>query len=280
MRRICYVHIPKLANKAVFIYHTAQGVDMLRIIINGCFGRMGKAVAALASQRKDCGIVAGIDPKEDASADFPVYKSLENCNVPADAVIDFSFPGALKTLLPQAGAKKIPVVIATTGLGEEEQDLIKKFSAEIPILYSANMSLGINLLKDLVKKAASVLGPGFDIEIDEKHHRMKKDSPSGTALLLFNAINEAADSPYKPVFGRESKDQLRTDGEIGIHALRGGTIVGEHDVIFAGTEELVRISHKAYSRQVFAVGALRAAEYLHDKAPGIYTMDDVIRTAF
>ncbi|MFA6507344.1 MAG: 4-hydroxy-tetrahydrodipicolinate reductase [Treponemataceae bacterium] len=249
---------------------------MLRIIVNGYFGRMGQVIANTIRAQADLKLVAGIDVKSADSVDCPVFPSLEACTVDADVVIDFSHPDSLFTLLPQAAAKKLAVVIATTGLGEKQQELIRSYAKDVPIFYSANMSLGINLVKDLIKKAASVLGRGYDIEIVEMHHRLKKDAPSGTALLLLNGLNEVIEPQLEPIYGRDSKDRLRTQNEVGIHSLRGGTIVGDHHVVFAGTDEVVKVSHVAYSRQIFASGALKAARYLFNKTPGIYTMDKMI----
>ena len=250
---------------------------MTKIIINGCLGRMGKVLTEAIEKQDDMVLAAGIDvsiPEE--RPDFPVFTSLEACTAEADVVIDFSNPNSLVELLPAAASKKIAVVVATTGLQQKHHDLIKKYSRDIPLFNSANMSLGINLLKDLIKKAALILGKSYDIEIVEMHHRMKKDSPSGTALLLYNALNEVLEPKMKSVCGRESDNQLRSSEEIGIHSLRGGTVIGNHDVVFAGTDELVQLSHKAFSRQIFAMGALKAAKYLADKAPGLYNMDKMI----
>lgn len=250
---------------------------MTRIIINGCFGRMGKVLTAALKDQDDLVLAAGIDLSVPAGhSDFPVFTSLESCNVEADAVVDFSNPDSLSKLLPAAVLRKIAVVIATTGLMQNHYDLIKKYSQDIPVFHSANMSVGINLVKDLIKKAALILGNSYDIEIVEMHHRMKKDSPSGTALLLYNALNEVLEPKMKSVCGRESDNQLRTSEEIGIHAIRGGTVIGDHDVIFAGPDELVKLSHKAFSRQIFAMGSLKAAKYIAGKKPGIYTMDKMI----
>ena len=249
---------------------------MLRIIVNGCFGRMGQVLTEAIRLRDDMEMVAGIDLKPVLPEEFPVFTSLEACSVAADVVIDFSHPDSLFSFLPQAAAKKLAVVIATTGHGGKHLELIQKYSSEIPVFRSANMSLGINLVKDLIKKAASILGKGFDIEIVEMHHRLKKDAPSGTALLLLQGLNEILEPHLDPVYGRDSKDRLRTQTEVGIHAIRGGTVVGEHEVIFAGADEMIQIGHKAYSRQIFAQGAIKAAKYVFNKAPGLYSMDRMI----
>ncbi len=249
---------------------------MLRIIVNGCFGRMGQVLSAAIASQDDMELVAGIDVKQGDGLAFPVFPSLASCSVAADVVIDFSHPDSLAALLPQAADKHLAMVIATTGLGENHRSLIAQYASRIPIFYSANMSLGINLVKDLIKRAASVLGSGFDIEIVEKHHRLKKDAPSGTALLLLQGLNEVIEPPLVPVVGRNSTDKARSSGEIGIHAVRGGTLVGDHDVIFAGNDELIQIGHVAYSRQIFASGATKAARYLRGRGPGLYTMDKMI----
>ncbi len=250
---------------------------MTRIIINGCFGRMGKVLTAALNEQDDMVLSAGIDLSiPTGHSDFPVFTSLESCTVEADVIIDFSNPNSMSDLLKVAASRKIAVVIATTGLVQKHHDLIKKYSQDIPVFHSANMSLGINLVKDLIKKAALILGNSYDIEIVEMHHRMKKDSPSGTALLLYNALNEVIEPKMKSVCGRESDNQLRTSEEIGIHAIRGGTVIGEHDVIFAGPDELVKLSHRAFSRQIFAMGALKAARYIAGKNPAVYTMDKMI----
>ncbi len=250
---------------------------MTRIIINGCFGRMGQVLTSAIQNQDEMNVVAGIDLTiPPGHSGFPVYNSLETCTVDADVIIDFSHPDCIIEILPVAASRKIAVVIATTGLGQKHHDLIKKYSQNIPVFHSANMSLGINLIKDLIKKTASVLGCGYDIEIVEMHHRLKKDSPSGTGLILFNALNEVFEPKKRAVCGRESDNQLRSSEEIGIHSLRGGTIIGEHDVIFAGPDELVSIGHKAYSRQIFAQGAIQAAKYIAGKSPALYTMDKMI----
>lgn len=250
---------------------------MVRIIVHGCFGRMGQALTAAISSQDDLEVVAGIDLKPlTLATPFPVFSSLDACSVAADVVIDFSHPASLEGLLKQAVAKKLAMVIATTGLEDLHKDLIRQAGKDIPIFYSASMSMGINLVKDLIKRSASVLGRGFDIEIIEKHHRMKKDAPSGTALLLLQGLNEVIEPPLVAVNGRNSRDRLRTQAEVGVHAVRGGTFVGEHEVIFAGQDEVVQISHQAFSRQIFAYGALNAARYILKKRPGVYSMDQMI----
>jgi 4-hydroxy-tetrahydrodipicolinate reductase len=250
---------------------------MIRIIVHGCFGKMGQAVVAVASASPDIQIVAGVDNAAPAGkAAFPVFPDLAACNLPADVLIDFSSPKALPGLLAAAAARKLPLIVATTGLSAEDKGLLAGHAREVPIFVSANMSLGINLVRELIQQAAAVLGQGFDIEIVEKHHNQKKDSPSGTALLLADALNEVFLGTRQFVYGRHTRSELRDAKEIGIHAVRAGTIVGEHEVLFAGKDEVVEFRHAAYSRQIFASGALEAARYLVGKPPGLYGMKEMI----
>lgn len=251
--------------------------DMLRIIMHGCNGRMGQAITRLVKEDNDMQIVAGIDPFDGVLNDYPVYKSIAECNIQADVVIDFAFANAVDGLLDYCLEKKLPIVLCTTGLTEEQMARVKEASKEIAILKSANMSLGVNLLIKLLKGAAPVLGnAGFDIEIVEQHHKMKKDAPSGTALALADTINESLDNKYTYVYDRTGRSEARRENEIGISAVRGGTIVGIHDVIFAGEDEVITLNHTAYSRAIFAKGALTAAKFLAGKEPGYYDMQDVI----
>lgn len=256
---------------------------MVRIIVHGCNGRMGRTVIEAASQNPDFQVAAGVDPHgtADPSWQFPTFKTLGEAagSVTADAVVDFSLPDATVDLVGAASQQGLPVVIATTGLDDSRLEAVKKASNRIAILRAANMSLGINLLKALVKQAVQALGPTFDVEIIEKHHRMKKDAPSGTALALADVAAEAAEGDRRYVHGRHGKDSLRQQNEIGVHAVRGGTIVGEHDVVFAGSDEVITLSHRAYSRKLFAGGALKAAQFLVGKKPGLYGMEDVIAGA-
>ena len=251
---------------------------MNNLIINGCYGRMGRVLIDMITDMEGAQVVAGIDPfvPPGASLPFPVVARLEDFDGEADAIIDFSNPEGLPALMAEAAGRGIPVVVATTGLSEEIQGLVDEAAEKIPVFQSANMSLGINLLRDLIKKAAAVLGDGYDIEIVEKHHKMKKDAPSGTAFLLADAINEEQEKPYDYVYGRRETSKARDAREMGIHAFRGGTIVGEHEVIFAGPDEVVEITHKAYSRNIFANGAIKAALFLVGKKAGHYSMADVI----
>jgi len=250
---------------------------MVRIIIHGCSGKMGKVLAAAATASPDIEIAAGIDvAAPETTPEFPVYADLLECDAEADVVIDFSSPKALGGLLEAAVARKLPLVIATTGQSAAEQERIAAAAERVPVFKSANMSLGINLLSELAQKAASVFGERFDIEIVERHHNQKKDAPSGTALLLAEAINEVFLGGKRYVHGRHGRSELREVPDIGIHAVRAGTIVGEHEVIFAGKDEVVELRHAAASRQVFALGALQAARFLKGKPPGLYSMKEMI----
>jgi 4-hydroxy-tetrahydrodipicolinate reductase len=255
-----------------------MGVEMIDLIINGCNGTMGRTLITTISSNKDFQVVAGIDlfGAESSNLEIPTYKSLSDVKEKADILIDFSRAEGVIDLLKMAKIKKIPVVVATTGLTEDQLEFIEDCSSEIPVLQAANMSLGINLLRVLVKQSTAVLKNTFDIEIIEKHHNLKRDAPSGTALALAESVKSSIDRPMEYVYGRQEKNKQRESPEIGIHAIRGGNIVGEHDVIFAGTDERLTLSHAAYSKGLFAVGALEAAEYLHGKPPGLYHMDNVI----
>lgn len=249
---------------------------MTNILIHGCGGKMGRVVAELVKSETDCQVVAGIDPTVPV-LDFPVYSSCASCNTQADVIIDFSTAGAVPDLLEYVRAKKIPVVLCTTALSDETLQMVQEVSRETAILKSANMSLGVNLLLDLVQRAAIILADsGFDIEILEKHHNQKIDAPSGTAMAIADAVNHALEERYHYVYNRSDVRQKREKTEIGIHAVRGGNIVGEHDVIFAGRDEIVELNHRATSREVFAVGALKAAKFLSGKPAGLYTMKDVL----
>jgi len=251
---------------------------MTRIAITGAFGRMGRAIAALCEGREDCEVVAGVDIAGGSqSADsFPVYKTVFDMKQKPDVIIDFSHPSALSDLLSYGKMNNVPLVIATTGYNDEERGQITAAAAQIPIFFTFNMSLGINLLAELAKKAARVLGGQFDVEIVEKHHNMKKDAPSGTAIMLAEAINDEMSGRNRFVYDRHSVRKPRDKDEIGIHSVRGGTIVGEHDIIFAGHDEVITLSHSAQSREVFAVGAVNAAVFVSGKPAGLYAMSDLI----
>ena len=249
---------------------------MKRIILSGCNGKMGRNIVAQVREREDCVIVAGIDRNAASLDDFPVFTCPADCAVEADVLIDFSHPSALEGLLAYAAERHLPAVIATTGMSPEQVAAIHQASRQVPIFFTANLSLGVNLLVELAKKAAAVLGGQFDIEIIEKHHNQKLDAPSGTAMMLADAISEALPEPAHYVYDRHAVRRKREKSEIGIHAVRGGTIVGEHEVIFAGTDEVIEFKHTAYSRSVFGKGAVEAAKFLAGKESGMYDMSDVV----
>jgi len=249
---------------------------MINVLLNGCNGKMGQNIVQCSRFRNDLAIVAGLDITPGDGYPFPVYTNPRDIREKIDLIIDFSHPSALDTVLGYALEKKLPVVIATTGFNQEQKRKIERAASEIPILLSANMSLGINLLIQLVKTAVKTLYGSFDIEIVEKHHNQKVDAPSGTALAIADAINAAiAPNRMKYVYDRHSSNQKRTRDEIGIHAIRGGTITGEHTVIFAGNDEIIEIKHTALSKRLFAEGALKAATFLYGKEPGLYGMQDI-----
>ena len=249
-------------------------VKMTNIILNGCNGKMGAAVTKAVSEREDCSIIAGVDLYGD-NINYKVYRSFSDLDVSADVIIDFSNPSVLDDLLTYAKSNKTPIILCTTGVSEAQVEKIKEASKDVAIFYSGNMSLGINLIIELSKKAAAVFSNNFDVEIIEKHHNQKIDAPSGTALMIANAIADVLpDSQY--VYDRHSYRQKRAKNEIGIHAVRGGTIVGEHEVIFAGHDEILSLKHQALSKEVFAVGAVNAAVYLKSKDNGMYDMGDLL----
>lgn len=249
---------------------------MTKILLTGACGKMGRSVALCAAEDPEVQILCGLD-KAEAPLEFPVYHSLEDVKPLPDAVIDFSNPALLSSLLDFCLANGIPAVLATTGYNEEQIAAIKAAAQKIPIFFTFNLSIGVNLLCSLAQKAAAVLGDAFDVEIVEKHHNQKLDAPSGTALMLANAVNGVfGDSKYYE-YDRHSRRQKRSKSEIGIHSVRGGTIVGEHDVIFAGHDEVITLSHSAGSKAVFAAGALKAAKFLSGKPAGLYDMSDVIK---
>jgi len=248
---------------------------MLKIIINGCGGRMGAVLGDLITRSKGAQVVGGIDVVS-ASRPYPLFSSLKECTVEADVLIDFSSPAGLIAQLETAVERTLPIVAATTGLDDNDLKQLEAASQFIPIFRSANMSVGINLVQQLLHTAAKVLEEGFDVEIIEKHHNQKKDAPSGTALMLADSINVSRNTPLHYTYGREGKEAKRSENELGIHAVRGGTIVGQHEVIFAGDDEIITISHQAFSRQVFAVGALKAAFFIVGKQPGTYAMSNLI----
>ncbi len=248
---------------------------MIEVIICGASGKMGGFVSRAALEDKDFKIVGGVD-KINNGQPLPIFSKFSDINVNADVIIDFSHPALLDDLLDFAIDKKIPVVIATTGYSDSQLERIKSAAKIIPVFFTFNMSLGVNLICSLAKKAAAILGNGFDIEIIEKHHNQKIDAPSGTAIMLANAVNSQFDDKLNYEYDRHSKRNKRTKTEIGIHSIRGGTIVGEHDVIFAGHDEVITISHSAQSKEVFAVGAVRAAKFLYNKSAGLYDMNSIM----
>ncbi len=248
---------------------------MIKIILCGANGKMGKVIQSVVAARNDCKIVAGVDLNTE-SAEFPVYADMNSINESADVIIDFTNPVLLDNLLAYSAAKSMPVVIATTGYDDNQKAMIEKAATKTPVFFTYNMSIGINLLANLAKKATNVLGNDFDIEIVEKHHNQKIDAPSGTALMLADAVCTELDNPMKYEFDRHSKREKRTKNEIGIHSVRGGTIVGEHDIIFAGRDEIITLSHSARSKEIFAVGAVNAAVFMAGKPAGMYTMKEMI----
>ena len=251
---------------------------MVRIIMHGCNGKMGQVISRIVKEDSSAEIVAGIDTYLETKNEYPVFESIDKCDVEADVVIDFSNAAAVDHLLDFCGEKGMPVVLCTTGLSEEQLKKMKETSEKTAVLKSANMSLGVNLLLKLLQDASKVLAPaGFDIEIVEKHHNQKVDAPSGTALALADSINEALDNEYVYNYDRSQVRAKRDKKEIGIAAVRGGTIVGEHEVIFAGEDEVIEFKHTAHSKAVFGKGAVEAAKFLKGKPAGLYGMGDVIQ---
>lgn len=249
---------------------------MINILLSGANGKMGQAVTRAVENFDGLMISAGFDINTEQKSTYPVYDDLSQVQEPVDVIIDFSHPAMLDRLLDFAVANQIPAVICTTGLSAEQLSRIEYEAEKLPLFFSANMSLGVNLLIDLVCRAAKILEENFDIEIIEKHHNQKLDAPSGTALAIADAIDGAVSYPAEYVYDRHSVRKKRDKREIGIHAVRGGTIVGEHDVIFAGTDEVIEIKHSATSKEVFAVGAVKAAGFLVSQKPGLYAMKDLI----
>ena len=251
---------------------------MKKIILCGCGGRMGRAVSELIASSDECNIVAGVDINASelgALCPFPVYENINDFSGKADVIIDFSHHSALASLLEYSEAHGTPLVIATTGHTDEERESMIKSAEKTAVFFSRNMSIGINLLIDLCKQASAMLGEDFDIEIIEKHHNNKLDAPSGTAMMIAEELKEQR-GETEFVYDRHDVRRKRSKSEIGIHAIRGGTIVGEHDVIFAGNNEIVTLSHTATSREIFANGALKAALFMVGKTAGMYSMTDLI----
>ena len=247
----------------------------MKIILSGCNGKMGQVIARTVAERDGCEIVAGLDRVADSTGAFPVFATAD-IDIPADIIIDFSHPAMLQTVLTHAEGRHLPVIIATTGLSDEQLAAVRALSEKVPVFFSANMSIGVNLLSALVEKAARVLGNDFDIEIVEKHHNQKVDAPSGTALMLADAAKAGLSFEPHYVYDRHSMRQKREKTEIGISSVRAGTIVGEHEVIFGGRDEVITLSHLAMSKEIFAVGALNAAAFLVGKPAGLYSMKDMI----
>ena len=250
---------------------------MVRLIMNGSNGKMGQVITGIIAEDAQAEIVAGIDVYDGIKNPYPVFSNIADCNVDADVIIDFSNAKAIDGLLDYVEAKKMPVVLCTTGLSEEQLQRVEKVSKEVAVLKSANMSLGINTIMKLLQQAVQVFAPaGYDVEIVEKHHNQKLDAPSGTAIALADSMNEVMDHQYEYIYDRSQRRQKRDAKELGISAVRGGTIVGEHEVIFAGTDEVIEIKHTAYSKAVFAKGAVEAAKFLAGKPAGLYDMSHVI----
>lgn len=250
---------------------------MTKVIMHGCNGKMGQMITNIIAAEEDIEIVAGVDASDHIKNTYPVFTNIAQCDAAADVVIDFCSAAAVDALLDYCAEKQIPCVLCTTGLSEAQLAHVDEAAKKVAVLKSANMSLGVNMLRKLLKNAAQVLVPaGFDIEIVEKHHNLKVDAPSGTALALADSINEEFDNQFEYVYDRSGKRERRTDKEIGISAVRGGTIVGDHDIIFAGEDEVITFSHRAYSKALFGKGAVQAAKFLKGKPAGKYDMKDVI----
>ncbi len=250
---------------------------MTNILLCGCGGKMGAAVQTAVKSRKDCTIVAGADITEKPQKGFPVYGNLDNVTEKVDVLIDFSNPSALESIIRYCGDHPgTAAVLCTTGYSSEQVAQVKNAARTIPIFYSRNMSLGINLLIELAKKAEAVLGDSYDVEIVEMHHNQKIDAPSGTALMLADAVNEVRENAMKYSYDRHSQRKKREKDEIGLHSVRGGSIVGEHQVIFAGQHEVITLSHSAQSKELFASGAVNAAVFMTGKGPGLYDMSNLV----
>lgn len=250
---------------------------MTRIAITGACGNMGRVIAGICAQRSDTEVIAGIDLNGEEYGGFPIYRRVFDLPEKPDVIIDFSHPSALHDLLDYGRMNNVPLVLATTGYSDDERAEITAASAQIPVFFTFNMSLGINLLVELARKAAQILGGQFDVEIVEKHHNLKKDAPSGTAIMIAEAINEELGGKQRFIYDRHNVRQPRQPDEIGMHAIRGGTIVGDHDIIFAGHDEVITLSHSAQSKEVFAVGSVNAAVFLAGKPAGMYAMSDLIK---
>ncbi len=251
---------------------------MLKLIINGCGGRMGRVISALVSDMNDVEIAAWCDKLSSSDLQVPVFDEIYKCEVDADVVIDFSHPSAFSDITTYCVSKKLPLVMATTGLSTTQIESLSNVSVEIPVFFSANMSMGINLLIEMAKTAAAFTEGTFDIEIIEKHHNKKLDAPSGTAIAIANGINSVLQQPKTTVYDRTGYRKERSNSEMGIHAVRGGTIVGEHTVMLAGRDEVIEIKHEAMSRDIFASGAIKAARFIKGNPAGLYSMQDIIKS--
>jgi len=251
---------------------------MVKMIMHGCNGKMGQVITKIVKEDANAEIVAGIDKYMGIPNDYPVFESIDKCDVEADVVIDFSNAAAVDGLLDYCVEKQIPVVLCTTGLSEEQLGRVQEASEKVAVLKSANMSLGVNMLLKLLQDATKILASaGFDIEIVERHHNQKVDAPSGTALAMADSINSVLNDEYTYTYDRSQVRQKRDKKEIGISAVRGGTIVGEHEVIYAGEDEVIEFKHTAHSKAVFAKGAVEAGKFLKGKGAGLYDMKDVIQ---
>jgi len=252
---------------------------MTNIILSGCNGKMGQVIARLLSGDDSAKVIFGYDINTEMKNSFPVYSDFSETELKGDVVIDFSHPNSFSSVVNYCRSTKTALVMATTGLSDEQKEELTALSKEVPVFFSANMSIGVNLLADLVKKAAAILGEAFDIEIIEKHHNQKIDAPSGTALMIADEIASVTEYSPEYVYDRHSVRKKRSPKEIGIHAVRGGTIVGEHDVIFAGNDEIIEIKHTATSKEIFATGSIRAAKFIQNAKPGMYNMTNLIQGA-
>lgn len=249
---------------------------MLKIILCGCSGKMGQSIERLVAQQEDLKIVAGVAHDSPTGFKYPVFSDIRNCNVNADIIINFSRPETVESIVEYAAKRKLTVLEGTSGLNQQQLAMLKELSKTVPVLQAANTALGFHLLVDLVKQATKVLSSDFDIEIIEKHHNTKVDAPSGAALIIVDAIDKATDVPLERVYDRHSVRAARKKREIGIHSIRGGNIIGEHSVLFAGQNELLEIRHSAQSKDIFSSGALQAARFIATQKPGMYSMKDVI----
>ncbi len=250
---------------------------MTNIIMHGCNGKMGQVISGIVADTESTTMVAGIDPYTGIDNVYPVFTTPDACDVESDVIIDFSTASAVESIIDYAVKTNTPLVLCTTGLSEEQINYMNAASEKVAILFSANMSLGVNLLISLAQKATAILtDANFDIEIVEKHHNQKLDAPSGTALAIADGINEVLDNSYEYKYDRSQDRVKRPKKEIGLHAVRGGTIVGEHDIIFAGEDEIIELNHKAMSKRIFAVGAVNAAKFLNGKPAGLYNMGDMM----